>query len=57
MGDKFIFIPNEIHKITPSGDYNQWLKKRLDTQLNEPSDHHLIRAPKFADSTNMKTLI
>ena len=26
-----------IHKITPSKDYNNWLK-RLDTQLNEPTN-------------------
>ena len=35
IADKLLFIPNEATQITPSVDYNQWLK-REDTQLNEP---------------------
>ena len=34
MADKFKCLPNDETKITPSLDYNWWLK-RLDTQLNE----------------------
>ena len=30
-----------IHKIKPSVNYNQWLK-RLDTQLNEPTNQNSI---------------
>ena len=30
-----------IYKITPSIDHNQWLK-RLDTQLNEPTNENSI---------------
>ena len=28
-----------IHKITPSEDYNSWLK-RLNAQLNKPTNHN-----------------
>ena len=33
--------PMIIHKITPSVDYNKWLK-RLDTQLNDPTNHYSL---------------
>ena len=35
-----------IQKITPSVDYNQWLK-HLDTQLEEPTNQNSIKVPKF----------
>ena len=42
-----------IHKITQSVDYNYWLK-RLDAQLNEPTNKNTIRVVK---PTNKKTLV
>ena len=35
-----------INKITPSIDHNQWLK-RLDTQLNKPTNQNSKESPKF----------
>ena len=34
------------HKITPFVDYNKWLK-RLDTQLNEPTNQNKADSPKL----------
>ena len=34
-----------IHKITPSVDYN-YLLKRLETQLNHPTNENSVKAPK-----------
>ena len=42
------------YKITPSVDYNFWLK-RLDAQLNEPTNQKLIKVPKVVKPTNKKT--
>ena len=44
-----------IHKITPSVDYNYWLKN-FDTQLIEPTNKNLIKVPKVLEQTNKKTL-
>ena len=44
------------HKITPSVDYNLWLK-RLDTQLNEPTNKDSIKVPKVINPTNKETLL
>ena len=44
------------HKITPSVDYNIWLK-RLDTQLNKPSNQNSVKFPKVIKPTNKKTLL
>ena len=38
------------HKITPSLDCNEWLK-RLDTQLNEPTYQNLRKVPKVVELT------
>ena len=38
------------HKIIPSVDYNKWLK-RLDTQLNKPTNQNLTK------STNKNQII
>ena len=35
-----------VHKITPSLDYNKWLK-RLDTHFNEPTNQNLIKVKKL----------
>ena len=40
------------HKITPSVDYNQWLK-RLDTKLNEPINQNSFEVPKVDKPTTM----
>ena len=45
-----------IHKITPSVDHNQWLK-RLDTPLNEPTNQNSIKVPKIDKPTNKKMVI
>ena len=37
-----------IHKITPSVDY--WLK-RLETELNEPTNQNSIEVPKVVNKT------
>ncbi len=44
-----------IHKIAPSEDYNQWLK-RLDTQLTEATNQNSIKVLNFVNPTNKKTL-
>ena len=38
--------PSMIHKITTSVDYNWWLK-RLDTQLDKPSNQNSIKVLKL----------
>ena len=35
-----------IHIITPSADYNKWLK-RLNTQLNDPTNQNSLKYPKL----------
>ena len=45
-----------IHKITPSLDYNQWLK-RLDTKLNKPTPQNSIKVPKVYKAKNKKALL
>ena len=40
------------HKITPSVDYNKWLKPLVDTQLNEPTNENLIEVLKVVRQTN-----
>ena len=37
MAYKLMYIPNDVTKIIPSVDYNQWLK-RLNTQLDKPTN-------------------
>ena len=44
-----------ILKITPSVDFNLWLK-RLYTQLNEPTNKYTLKVPKVVKPTNKKTL-
>ena len=40
-----------IHKITPSVDYNKWLKG-LDTQLIEPTNQDSVKDSKVVETTN-----
>ena len=42
-----------IHKITPSVDYNKWMK-RLETQPNEPTKQNSKEVPKVVKPTNKK---
>ena len=55
MDDKFCTSQMIIHKISPSVDYNQWLK-RFDTQLNDPTNKNLNQVPKVVKPTNKLTL-
>ena len=48
-----MYITMIIHKITPSIDYNWWLK-RLDTQLVEPTNPNLFKVFKIIKTTNKK---
>ena len=45
-----------INKITPSVDYNQWLKC-IDTQPNEPINQHSTNKPKAVKPNSKKTLL
>ena len=47
-------FPMMILKITPSVDYNKWLK-RLNTELNEPTNQTSIKVPKVAKSMMKKS--
>ena len=42
-----------IHKITPSGDYNYWLK-RFDIELDKSTNQNTLKVPKIVISTNKK---
>ena len=46
MTDKLMYIPKIIHKIIPFIDYNKW-SQRLKTQLNEPTNHNLMKAARL----------
>ena len=48
--------PVMILKITPSLDFNQWLKC-LDTHLNEPSNKNSMKVPEVIKPTNKKTIL
>ena len=48
-----MYILNNDTQITPSEDYNYWLK-RLDTQLNELTNK---KVTKVVEPTNKKTLL
>ena len=57
MADKLMYILNEeLHKITPSVDYNSWLKC-LDTQLNESTNQNSLKVPKVVSPMNEKNVI
>ena len=55
MADKFMCIPNDDTQITPSVDYNLWLKS-LNTQHNESIIKNQ-KVPKVSKPTNKETLI
>ena len=57
MADKLMLIQKRMrHKITPSVDYNQYMK-RLDIQLNEPTNQNSIKVSKDVNQTNRKMLL
>ena len=45
-----------MHKITPSVDYNKWLR-RLDTQPNKAINQNSLKVPKVDKPTNKKTIV
>ena len=45
-----------IHKITPSVGYTYWIK-RLNTQLNKPTNQNLVKVPTVVRPTHKKTLL
>ena len=53
MSDKLMHIP---YGDTPSLNCNYWLK-RLDTQLNKPTNQNSVKVPKVVKLTNKKMLI
>ena len=55
MVDKLMYIPNDKIHIIPSVDLNYWLK-RLDTQLNKPTNQNSIKVFKIVKPMNTKTL-
>ena len=46
-----------IHNNYPSIDYNKWLKRLNDTQLNEQTNKNSSKVPKVVKLTNKKTLL
>ena len=56
MDDIEMYIPILIHTITPSIDYNWWLK-RLDSQLIIPTNRNSIKVDKLFKPTNKETLL
>ena len=52
----WLVSPMMIHKITPSIEYNLWLKL-LDNQLNEPTYQNSLKASKVVKPTNNKRLL
>ena len=57
MADILMYIPNDDIQIYPFVDYNLWLK-RLDTQLNKPTNQNSTKVPKDVKpkNKNNKTL-
>ena len=55
MADKIIYIPNDDTQNYPFPELNQWLK-RLNTQLNKPTNQNTLKVPKVVKPTNKKTL-
>ena len=45
------------YKTQVSKEYTNKRFKRLDTQLNEPTNQNSIKVPKFVTLTNKKTLL
>ena len=56
MADKLMLNPNYDKQNFPFCYYNYWLK-RLDAQLNEPTNQNSIKVPKFVRTANKKPLV
>ena len=56
MADKYMYILNIHTQYYPFCRLQLWLK-RLDTQLNEPTNKNSLKVPKLVDSMSKKTLI
>ena len=56
MTNKLMYIPNANTKITPYVNNNQRLK-RLETQLNKPTNQNSVKVPKVVKPKNKKTLL
>ena len=56
MAKKLMNIPNDDTQYFPSEDCNQWLK-RLDIQLNEPTNQNSIKVLKVVKLTTKKTIV
>ena len=56
MADKLLYIPNDYTQITHSVDNNKWLK-RLNTQLDQPTNQNSITERRVVKTTNKKTLL
>ena len=50
-----MYLTNNDTQVAPFVDNTYWLK-RLDPQLNEPTNQKSIKNPKAVNSTNKKTL-
>ena len=53
MADKFMYIPNDDNQNYP---FCRLQLKRLETQINEPTNQNSIEVPKLLTPTNKKTL-
>ena len=57
MADNLMeILIDDTQNYASSVDNNKW-SKRLNTQLNEPTNHYLINVPKVFGETNKKTLL
>ena len=56
LADKLMYIPNIDTQNYTFVDYNQWLK-RLETQLNKPTNQNSLKVLKVVKTKNKKTLI
>ena len=54
MSDKLMYIPNDDTQNYLYCRLQLVVKKRLDTQLNEPTNQISIKVPKVVKSTNKK---
>ena len=55
MGNKMMYIPNDVTQIIPYIGYHQWLKC-FDTLLNESTNQNSIKFLKVVKPTNKKKL-
>ena len=56
MANKLMFIPNDDTQNYPFCSKNYWLK-RLNSQLNKPTNQKSLKNPKVVKPRNKKTLL